>query len=246
MSTSDTSIAGRALAAIADPTVLAHVGGRLGNDARVAQSQLGLLDSAARRLQRAQWMATARAIVPENFRAIDPSWIEAALADLPPRARNAVAGTSAEPIDIWLARRTLSGFVAMPVQGNTIAAPRDLPSLPPAQLRAWLERVGSDQLVRAARIAGGEALAVVERDYPDAIARAPRDLGRDRAVIKRCMNIANDALRVLHIGARAVAPHLIVRERRQLAQRLPRALAILRELEAYASDPDPSAWSALL
>ncbi|HEY0250261.1 MAG TPA: hypothetical protein VGC41_02000, partial [Kofleriaceae bacterium] len=126
------------------------------------------------------------------------------------------------------------------------AKPGELPGLAPQHLRTWLERIGADQLVRAARLAGGDALALVERDYPDAIARAPRDLGKDRAVMKRCTRLANDALRALHIGARTIAPHLLPRERRQLAQRLPRAFAIARELEAFGADPSPTPWSALV
>jgi hypothetical protein len=82
------------------------------------------------------------------------------------------------------------------------------------------------------------------------IAVAPRlgQLGTDRAVVRRCTGLPADETMLVRLGARALAPHVDATWplRRQLAQRLPRALglAVYGELRAHA-DGDAPAWSAL-
>ena len=224
--------------------VLARIGGAIGRDARAAFAS-------ATKLRRAQWLATARLALPVRFRAIHVSWIEAALADLPARARSAVAN-GGDATDLWLARWALAGFVEMPAATSRVQTPADLPGLEPEALRAWLERAGADQLARAAQLAGGDVFAPAERDPVlvaalERIARPPRvhQLGADRAIVKRCAGIANDERRFVRLGARTVAPHLDARVCRQLVQRLPRALSIGEDLRAFAADPHPASWSAL-
>jgi hypothetical protein len=115
------AVAAHALGADA-AAVLARIGGAVGVAARAAAGELAALDPRAARRRRAEWAAIVRAPVPAGLRAIDPTWIEAALAELPPRARAAVAhaggvatagptieaGSAAESqrgsIDVWLAR----------------------------------------------------------------------------------------------------------------------------------------------
>ncbi|MEO8846091.1 MAG: hypothetical protein ABI591_12115 [Kofleriaceae bacterium] len=231
--------------------VLARLGGVIGDDARAAASTHAALAPHAARARRAQWLATARLAAPAGFRAIHASWIEAALVDRPARTRSAVAN-GGDAVDLYLARWALAGFVAMPATTSRAHRPAELPGLDPEALRAWLERAGADQLARAAQLAGGDVLALAERDPAlvaalDRIARPPRlgQLGSDRAIVKRCAGIANDDVRLVRLGARAVAPHLDGRVRRQLVQRLPRALAIGNDLHDFAADPHPVSWSAL-
>jgi hypothetical protein len=231
--------------------VLSRLGGVIGVEARAAANALAKLDLHAARSQRAQWLATARLAAPAGFRSIHASWIEAALVDLPARARSAVAN-GGDAVDLFLARTALAGFVAMPAAGSCVHAAADLPGLDPEALRAWLERAGADQLACAAQLAGGDVLALAEREPAlvaalDRIARPPRlgQLGSDRAIVKRCAGIANDDIRLVRLGARAVAPHLNALVRRQLVQRLPRALAIGNDLHDFAADSHPVSWSAL-
>ena len=230
--------------------VLARLGGVIGVEARAAANVLAALDLHSARLQRAQWLATARLAAPPGFRAIHASWIEAALVDLPARARSAVAN-GGDAVDLYLARTALAGFVAMPAATRLHTA-ADLPGLDPDALRVWLERAGADQLARAAQLAGGDVLALAEREPAlvsalDRIAKPPRlgQLGSDRAIVKRCAGIANDDVRLVRLGARAVAPHVNALVRRQLAQRLPRELAIVNDLHDFAADSHPVSWSAL-
>ncbi len=213
--------------------VLARIGGDLGDEARAAFAALTKLDAGAQKAQRARWMAIARIAVPEGFRMIHPTWIEAALAELPATARDAVANLGTSPRDVWLARSAMAGFVAMPQARANVNVPSDLPALAPEALRAWLERAGADQLARAAQLAGGEMLELAERDpvLQAALARIsvpPRvhQLGRDRAVVERCTHVPHDETRLLRIGARAVGGHLSPLVRQQLIQRLPRALGL--------------------
>lgn len=244
--------AARRLGADSD-AVLARIGGRLGVEARAATTMLAKLTPNDARAQRAQWLATARLPVPPGFRSIHPTWIEAALADQPARTRDAVAnGGGAEPIDIWLARRALADFVAMPPPATVARNAAELPGLAPDALRAWLERAGADQLARAAEIAGGDTLALARSSLEEAldrIARAPRlgQLGSSRAILQRCAGIANDELRLARLGARVLAPHLDDVVRRQIIQRLPRAVgvAIRVDLDGFAVAPHLVSWFAL-
>lgn len=219
--------------------VLARIGGELGEHARAATAALAKLEARAQQAERARWMAVARIAVPEGFRLIHPTWIEAALAELPATARAAVATLGSSPREVWLARTAMAGFVAMPQRRvEEVNLPAELPALAPAALQAWLERAGADQVARAAQLAGGETMQLAERDLElrDArarIARPPRlgQFGSDRAVVDRCTGIPQDELRLLRLGARAVAAHLSPRVRQQLVQRLPRALGIAVRVE---------------
>jgi len=242
--------AARRLGAHAD-AVLARIGGRLGVEARAAAAILAKLAPGDERMQRAQWLATARHPVPPGLRSIHATWIEAALAEQPARARTAVAD-GGDMTDVWLARRALAGFAAMPPPSTIARTPIELPALAPDALRAWLERAGADHLARAAEIAGGDALALARTSLGEAldrIARAPRlgQLGSKRAILQRCAGIANDELRLARLGARVAAPHLDDVARRQVIQRLPRALALVirADLDGFAGDPHPVSWSAL-
>ena len=245
--------------------VLARIGGELGVQARAKANAIAKLDPAAQKLERARVMATSRMIWPAGLRAIHPTWIEAALAELPAAARTAVANGQGDPIETWLGRWALAAFVAMPAtvvedrgpadqSGKMIVrVPADLPALAPDALRAWLERAGADQLARALQLGGGASEAAWFVAAAARIAVAPRkgQLGSDRAILQRCTGIADDDVRLLRIGARTVAPHLDVLVARQLVQRLPRALGLVvrAELRAFARDLDPengrASWSAL-
>jgi len=242
--------AARRLGADAD-AVLARIGGRLGVEARAAAATLAKLAPSDERARRVQWLATARLPLPPGFRSIHATWIEAALADLPTRARTAVAN-GGDATDIWLARHALAGFVAMPPTTPIARNAAELPALAPDLLRTWLERAGADQLACAAQVAGGDALELARSSLGEAldrIARAPRvgQLGSSRAILQRCAGIANDELRLARLGARVAAPHLDDVVRRQIIQRLPRALglAIRADLDGFAGDPHPVSWSAL-
>jgi hypothetical protein len=193
------------------PGVLARIGGVIGERARAAKPD---------KLQRATWLAAARLIQPQGFRLIHATWIEAALADLPERARKAVAD-GGNAVDVWLARSALAGFVAMP------AAMRE-----PDELLAWLEQTGADQLARAAVIAGEQAAARNDPVLAAALDRNAKPIGTDRELLRRCAGVAHD--RLLRIGARTVASQFDALSRRQLLQRLPRAVALaLRDELAY-------------
>src|SRR5262245_55005501 len=85
--------------------VLARIGGPIGEHTRALQ--------VPSKLERAEWMAVARSALPPGFRGVHPTWIEAALAELPPRARAALAGGGGEPVDVWLARWVTARFVAL-------------------------------------------------------------------------------------------------------------------------------------
>jgi len=218
--------------------VLARIGGDLGDEARAAIAAMAKLDARAQQAQRARWMAIARIVVPEGFRMIHPTWIEAALAELPATARAAVANLGTSPRDVWLARSAMAGFVAMPPSRAKANVPSDLPALAPEALQAWLERAGADQLARAAQLAGGELRELAERDpvLQAALARIsvpPRldQLGSDRAVVERCTHVPHDETRYLRIGARAVAAHLSPLVQQQVIQRLPRALGVAVRVE---------------
>ncbi|CAN5694059.1 hypothetical protein BH11MYX1_BH11MYX1_58160 [soil metagenome] len=219
--------------------VLSRLGGELGEAARIATAALATLDAGARKTQRARWMASARIAVPEGFRLIHPTWIEAALVELPTAARDAVANLATSPTEVWLARTAMAGLVAMPQAHVVIAkVPAELPALAPEALQVWLERAGADQLARSAQLAGGELRKLAEgdprvREAQERIALPPRvnQFGRDRAVVERCTVVPHDETRFLRIGARAVAAHLAPLVRQQIVQRLPRALGVAVRVE---------------
>ncbi|MDB4960269.1 MAG: hypothetical protein JWP01_268 [Myxococcales bacterium] len=250
---------GEALAttiATADRTVLDRIRGPIGDAARAAFDRLAGQTAEQRREQRITWCAAARAPVPPGIRGVDPSWIEAALADLPARARDAVAEGASTAVDVWLARWACAEIPPMPSIDPLLIRPRtivDLPRLAAPALQAWLEDVGADQLAfalgphapPAAAVFGDRVLAAVAR-----VSSPPRagSLGQRRAAIERArVEPGPGALAI--IGARAMAPHTDPVLRRQLVLRLPRAIGIglARELRSHARAPvEHTATSAAL
>src|SRR5690606_28786159 len=96
--------------------VLARLGGSLGAMARSLASELAALPADQQPRRRAEHRAAAGAVVPEGLRRIHASWIEAALSELPARARTAVAAGGGEPADVWLARWATASLPPMPVE----------------------------------------------------------------------------------------------------------------------------------
>ena len=210
----------RALA-LAGGELVEMLGGPLGQAARAVKPMS--------QRERMELIAKLRAPVP-NLRAVHPSWIEHALASLPPRARRAVAAGGGDPTDVWLARWACAEIPPLPdLRGGPVRSLADL--VAHDALEPWLRAVGTAQLQYATSLA-----------QPGAPRRP--ELGGGRAVIARCKG--GD---VLAIGARAIAPHVDPFAARQLAVRLPRAtgLAVLAELHAHAADPiaDAPTWAAL-
>lgn len=254
---------GAALAATGlDRTALARLGGALGLAALAAADELVGTSEARARAQRAAWAAAARAAVPPGLRGVHPSWIDHALAGLPPRARTELAsGGGRDAVGVWLVRQACAGLPPLPSADRT-ALPRTLTEathLAGDVLARWLAHVGADQLALAVSTAGPEALAGAVRAAGDRvlvawkrIVAAPRAgaLGSSRAAIARC-RLPLDGRALVLIGARALAPHTAADPlvRRQLAVRLSRdlGLAVEAELHAHAASPLEAAphWSAL-
>jgi hypothetical protein len=198
--------------------VLDRVGGVLGGAARAACEWP--------KAERAAAVAACRAPVPASLAHVHPSWVEAALADLPERARAVVARDVAlDEVAVWLGRWACA----------------ELPATGAAEIRAWLEGVGADQLAFAL---GHPADAVMRslRAAAERIASPPRlgNLGARRAAIIRCRVAADDELALVRIAARAIAPHLAADPlaRRLVAVALPRpdGQAIYAELLTHAFD----------
>jgi hypothetical protein len=204
--------------ALAGGDLVALLGGPLGEQARAVKR--------ASKRERAEMIARLRAPVPEGLRGVHASWIEAALAELPPRARVAVAAGGGDPVDVWLARWACAQIPPLPpIRAQRVRAIEDVIALPdPGE---WLRAVGRAQL-----------------DYALSLAQpgAPRrdELGPARAVIARCRG--GDELA---IGARTLAPHTSPLQRIQLAVRLPRASNILGELHATARVADGPTFAVL-
>src|SRR3954467_10082122 len=146
-----------------DAEVLARLGGALGEAARAAHAERTETRE-ARAARRAQAML-ARAAVPVGLRGAHPSWIEAALSELPARARTAVAAGGGDAGDVWLAARGGGGGGAVDV---------------------WLARGGTAKIppmpvVTAARVTSAETAtrvdaATLERWPPARAAAHPRVL----------------------------------------------------------------------
>ncbi|MGE0868771.1 MAG: hypothetical protein AB7P03_09420 [Kofleriaceae bacterium] len=250
----------RALAAACDDRdVLRRIGGGLGIAAVAAFDELTATSPGARAPLKASWASAARAPVPPGLRAIDPSWVEAALAALPSRARAAVAAPGG-PVAVWFARWACASLPAMPAIDAAIewpASPEQVVQMPASSLRAWLDAVGEDQLVHAVGAAGASAVAAtghrVGRDLRDAARRIrepPRagELGPVRSAIQRC-RVELDARALVRIAARAIAPRFDPLRARQLAARLPYPIGsvVLVELDLHAADPmvEAPTWRAL-
>ena len=210
---------------------LDRIGGPWGIAARAAARELEQASSS----ERARRLAAVRAPMPPGLRGVHPSWIEHALADLPARARRALAEGPRDGVDVWLVRWACSELPALPIHERCeVHRPEDLLLLASDALARWLERVGHDQLAYAASLAHAEA-------------RRRDELGPARSVIARCRG-GDPAI----IAARCLAPHLAGAPlvARQLAVKLPRerGLAVEHELAAHAADPlaDAPTWTALV
>jgi hypothetical protein len=231
--------------------LLAVVAERLGPEATPVLSRLVSLvgESAPPPARRAEILVSARAPIPVSLRAVHSTWIEHTLAELPARARTALSSSSAEPVDVWLARWATHqlppamGDVRLPA----IAATNDA-----AVVVAWLGRIGADQMAFAL---GEQATTIPALAAAVArIAKPPRigELGPQRAAIARCRDVSLDEdLSFVLVGCRALAPHLAADQlaKLQLILRLPRPIGIIvtRELSLHAAtsfDHCPS-WAAL-
>lgn len=196
--------------------VLARLGGALGIEARARSQQLA---PDSRRL-RAEWGARARVPVPAGLRGVHATWIEAALAALPERARVVLAGgpgdtetavktfdsaprpvpdmlaamTTQVPrgIDVWLARWATAELVPLPPErSGPPRAPADVAALRADDALRWLGDVGLDQLAHA--LAGRDVPLGAELARARArIALPPRAgaLGPQRAALERCIDQA--------------------------------------------------------
>lgn len=239
-------------AACGDAEVLARLAGPIGKAARAAAA------GRSERRTRLAWATVARAAVPAGLRGAHPSWIEAALATLPARARAAVAAGGGDAVDVWLARWATAAIPPMPpVTAARVTSVETAVRVDAAALARWLADVGADQLALALSAAGASAVTAAARIVGDRlvaaaarIARPPRAgaLGPTRAAIGRC-RVALDDQALLRIGARAVAPHLEGLARRQLIHRLARPLGLVVGGElaaaARAALADAPRWEAL-
>jgi hypothetical protein len=230
--------------------VVAIAAERLGADAASVLSRLGGSHGHGSRAtlptktERSRVLAIARAPVPEGLRAIHPTWIEHALEQLPQRARTALS-SARTPTDVWLARWACAELPP------TMTAPFPLDA-------AWLAQIGADQLAFA--LGGGARNAVDRLGEPlraaiARIGRPPRvgQLGPHRAAIERVADLSlDDALVLVRLGSRALAPHIAANRlaQLQLTRALPRPLGIVveRELLAHSSAllASAPAWSALV
>lgn len=251
-------IIGDALAAACrDPDVLARLGGTLGESARAKAVELRAVKDSKR--ERAMAAAIARAPIPAGLRAIHPTWIEAVLAALPPRARDdfASGGMKGKHVDatgVWLARWASSSLAPL-VTDRALVRPRSIleaTRLTAERLTDWLADVGADQMALALGGAATNATGVVGERLVRAMKRVnekPRldALGTRRAAIERCTIETSESALVL-IGARTIAPHTDAIVRRQLALRLPRAfgLEVAHELRTWIYLPNTApGWDAL-
>jgi hypothetical protein len=253
--------------------VLARLGGAIGEDTRAHAATLAALPATESRRRRAEWSARVRVPVVAGLRGVHASWIEAALAELPERARIVLAGGSGDPgsglprtfdsaprdipttqirgVDVWLARWVTAGFVALEPTSSRLRVPADLATLAPDAALAWLAEIGIDQIaiaVGAAPIAPvlGPAFEAAKRR----VTEPPRKgaLGTQRQALERCAGVAASSLegRAL-VGARTIAPHVPPLVRVALALRLAKPLGerILAALVEGAPRSSPS-WPALV
>lgn len=183
---------------------------------------------------------------PGGWQRCDPSWIEAALADLDPVARAIVVGDRRDPLARWLARRTLGHLVAMPPPGPAVGLER-LPRLTGRGLARTLSVLGRRQLAHAVGGATAAELTALAARLPwggdlggevAAVrglgAAATGELGSRRSAAARTRGLPwHTPGAAVTAGARALAPAIAGRPLAwQLAQRLPRpiGLEVLAEL----------------
>ncbi len=245
-----------------DADVLARIGGPIGEAARDAAAELAALPATEARAWRVRLIAALRSPIPPGMRGVHPTWIEVGLAELPARARDALAAGAPSRVDVWLVRWACAQLPPLPPIDPDLVTPRSIGEalrLSHAALVTWLANLGADQLAHALR-AKPDALEAIAATLGNGGARVasavrrigapPRagELGATRDAIARCRGDARSDL-LIRIGARALAPHTDPMTRRQLAVRLPHplGLAIEGELSAHAATPlDHSpTWSAL-
>lgn len=220
------------------PAVLARLAGSVGDAARTSATALGALDDPSAKRRRAEIVALARSPSLASIRGVHPTWIEAALAELPARARAALAGQATDETDVWLARWALASLPPMPSH-----EPLDL---------ARLEAIAHDQLAFAL---GPAAVSLPALQVAiTRIAKPPRagSLGPHRAALDRCRGASlADPTALLRIAARTLAPHLAAEplRRLQLTRRMPyeQGRLVEAELVAHADVPLTSVptWAAL-
>ena len=240
---------GPALAAVCgELAVLARIGGSVGDSARAEARSLATADPSVARARRTAILASARSPVPPGLRGVDATWIEAALADLPARARVALAAGPQDPHEVWLVRRACAQIPPLPAIDPALVRPQiaaDVLRLSAVAARAWLEEVGLDQLAFAL----GEHAAALGPRLAPAIARIgapPRrgELGPRRAAIERARGGLENRVT---IGAAAVAPSLEPGYAAGLVRRFPRpeGLRIAADLAGNRGAPGPS-WRAVI
>lgn len=245
-----------------DPSVLARIGGPIGEAARDAAAELAEHAPESARAWRVRLIAALRSPIPPGIRGVHPTWIERGLAGLPVRARDALASGAPDRVDVWLARWACAELPPLPPIDPTLVTPRSIGEalrLSHTALVTWLANVGADQLAFALRSKPDalQAIASTLGTGGDRVVSAARRigsppragaLGETRDAIARCRGDAKSDL-LLRIGARALAPHTDALTRRQLAVRVPHPLGvmILGELGAHAAAPLERAptWSAL-
>lgn len=220
------------------PAVLVRLAGSIGEAARASAAELAALDEAAAKRRRAEIAALARSPTLASSRGVHPTWIEALLAELPGRARSALAGQATDATDVWLARWVLASLPPMRAH-----EPLDL---------ARLESIAHDQLAFAL---GPAAASVPALHLATArIGKAPRagNLGPHRAALDRCRGASlEEPAALLRIAARALAPHLANEPLRclQLTRKMPyeQGRLVEAELLAHANAPLSSVptWAAL-
>lgn len=243
-------LAAATLVAVEDRAPLARIAGPIGEAARDAYDRLAAMPLEARRDKRRTWSVAARAPVPPGLRGVEASWIEAALAELPAVARDAIASGATTELEVWLARSACAAMPPMLPIDPALLRPRvagDVARLTAAALQAWLEEVGTDQLAFALGPQAVKAVPVFGerlRVAAGRIGEAPRAgaLGQRRAAIDRA-RVDPDPVALLKIGARALAPHADTLMRRQIAHRLARpiGLVVAREMRVYARTPPEDA-----
>lgn len=224
--------------------VLSRLAGPLGESVRTTARELAALDDAAGKRRRAEVTALARTPGIASIRGAHPSWLDAALAELPERARTAVSSVATEDVDVWLARWATA---ALPPRADDRA---------PAMLVTWLRAIATDQLAYAL---GAQAVTpTAPRELREAaarIARPPRlgALGSQRAALVRCRGASlDDELSLVAIAGRALAPHLASHPLATLSvsRRLPyeHGSVVEREIAAHASAPlaEVPTWAALV
>lgn len=240
----------QAIALVAPREVLGRIGGPHGELARELSA------TRATSTARAEQRAELRAPLPRGMRNIHATWIEAALAELPPGAREVIANARlASPVEVWLARAATATFPALAAPDDETvrpATPEALATMSASALRAWLDDVGADQLAFAVGEQAARALGPLVTRAAQRIAAPPRtgELGPRRAAIGRA-NISIDDVTLLRIAGRAIAPHVaaISDLAARVTHRLPRPIGytLAAELAAHAGAPieHVPSWRAL-